>query len=229
MITVIHGDDIASSRIFFQRVKEKTPDRRTIAGSSVDMTQLAQLFDSENLFASSQTIFIEELLTKKKQSGDFEALLAFLNKHSYDNTIYLWEGKEVAKTILNKLKNVASHPYKLPQSLFQFLDSISPKNKQQALQLFHKTIVTAEQEVVFFMLIRHVRLMLALCDKEAQIDEVKRMASWQKSKIKKQAATFSKTGLGNALQQLHKIDYDHKTGATPMSLSASIDIFLMSL
>lgn len=229
MITIIHGDDIASSRNYLQTIKEKFPESRTIAGPAVDLTLLAQLFDSDNLFTTTKTVIIEELLTKKKQASEFSYLLEAINKHSADNAIYLWESKEVAKTIVNKFPGAQNQLYKLPQSLFQFLDSISPKNKKQALVLFHKTIITTEQELIFYMLIRHFRLMLALYDSEAAIDEVKRMSPWQKDKIKRQAALFSKEELSEAMQQLHIIDFEQKTGATPSALSASIDIFLLNL
>jgi DNA polymerase III delta subunit len=229
MITVIHGDDTASSRGLLHSLKEKSPDSPVLKGSSVDLTSLAQLFESDNLFGSSTTIFIEDLLTSKKQSSDQDAILSYLNKHSEENIIYIWEGKEVTKTVLNKLQHVASRLYKLPQSLFQFLDSISPQSKKGSLLLFHRTIATAEPELVFFMLIRHFRLLLALSKEEAAIDEVKRMSPWQKTKIKKQAASFSQEALKKHHRQLHEIDHSHKTGASPYPLSTSIDIFLMSL
>jgi DNA polymerase III delta subunit len=229
MITVIHGDDTASSRNLLHNLKEKSPDSRVLTGSAVDLTTLTQLFESESLFSASKTVFIEELLTQKKQSADLEAILQYLNRHAGEHTLYLWENKEVTKTILNKLKNVDSRLYKLPQSLFQYLDSISPTDKSRALQLFHKTIATAEPELVFFMLIRHFRLLLALSGDDAPIDEVKRMQPWQKNKIKKQASAFSGAALKKHYQILHEIDRSHKTGTSPLSLSASIDIFLMSL
>lgn len=229
MMYVIHGDDIASSRKYLQNMRDKSQGSKTLLASSIDMTALVQLFESDNLFSESSTFFIEDLLTKKKQASDLEAILKYLSIHAKENDIYLWEGKEVGKAILKRLPNATNLPHKLPQSMFQFLDSLSPKNKSQSLLLFHKTIATAEPELVFFMLIRHFRLMLALYDTEAQIDEVKRMAPWQKSKLKKQAVTFSKERLAVALSELHKIDFEQKTGATPMPFSASIDIFLMNL
>jgi DNA polymerase III delta subunit len=229
MIIVIHGDDIASSRKYLQSIKEKSSESKTIFGSAIDMTTLAQLFESDNLFTPSQTFFIEELLTKKKQAGDLDALLAYINKQASEHEIYLWESKEVGRTMLNKLPNAKNLSYKLPQSLFQFLDSLSPHNKNVTLKLFHHTLNTTEPELVFFMLTRHFRLMLGVYDNETHIDEVKKMAPWQMTKIKKQASQFTKEALATAMRALHAIDLEQKTGTAPLSLSASIDIFLMNL
>ena len=81
--------------------------------------------------------------------------------------------------------------------------------------------------MIFTMMIRHIRLMLALTDTTSEsIDEITRMQPWQRSKLQKQLSFFSKKQLQNLLLELYKIDKANKTSQQVLPLAAQIDIFL---
>ena len=78
------------------------------------------------------------------------------------------------------------------------------------------------------MLVRQFRLLMAI-KSNAEIDETKRMAPWQKGKMIKQAEGFSDEKLMDLYQKLYVIESGMKTGGNTLSLSDTIDIFLTEI
>ncbi len=151
MLTIIHGSDTALSRKYFLDEKQKLKDAILIEAEKVDLTELAQLFEGGGLFGETKYLFIEQLLTKRKKSSDFKDILTYLEKNAGENTIFLWEGKELERGTLNALKKAVVRTFKFPQTLFQLLDAILPDNNKTLIKLFHQTIETTEPEMIFFM------------------------------------------------------------------------------
>jgi len=229
MITIIHGTDIVASRKFFLNEKEKHESVQILDGEKITLTDMAQIFEGGGLFEESKTVFIEHFFARKKRKDEFTTLSEYLQKQS-GHTIYLWEGKELEKSAFNTFKTATPRVFKLPQTLFSFLDSIKPGNGKQLIALFHQTIETTEPEMVFFMLVRQIRLLLALLrPTEDVIDELKRLAPWQKTKLQQQAVAFGEHTLKNIYQQLFLIETGQKTGTLPNTILTSIDFLLLQI
>src|SRR6185437_7861967 len=152
MLTIIHGSDTAQSRKNFLAERAKYPDAILLDADQINISDLTQIFEGGGLFGESKYIFIEQYLTKKKKNSDYKAILTYLEKNAAENTIFLWENKELERGTLNELKKAAVKIFKLPQTLFILLDAIQPGNYKSLIKLFHETIETAETEMVFFML-----------------------------------------------------------------------------
>ncbi|MBI1982430.1 MAG: hypothetical protein HYY87_01175 [Candidatus Levybacteria bacterium] len=230
MITIIHGDDIVSSRNFLVGQKQKIKNPLEFNGESIAISDLVQIFEGGELFSDQKTLFLEDFLTKRKASKDKDQILSYLSKYQ-NHDIFLWEGKEVSAKSLSAFKKAEVKHFKLPQSLFLFLDSLKPGRGKLLIPLFHKTLENMEAEFVFYMLVRQFRLLLALSDlsSKEQIDEIKRMAPWQKSKLQRQAFLFTKDALTKNFAQLYAIDLAQKTGSLSLSLIQTIDFFLLDL
>lgn len=230
MITIIHGDDTAASRVQLNELRSKSPEAALLDGTTVTLTDLTQIIDGGGLFQNEKTVIIERLYTRKKAAKEFEALVSYLQSKTLENEIILWEDKELDKRSLSVFRHATVKDYKLPQTLFLFLDSIAPRQGAKLVQLFHKVLTTTEAEMVFFMLVRQIRLLLALHEKSSeQIDEVKRLAPWQLNKLQRQAVAFSSEQLISLHTHLFEIDHDMKTGELSTPLSTAIDIFLLSI
>jgi hypothetical protein len=121
--------------------------------------------------------------------------------------------------------------FKLPQTLFVFLDSFKPGNGKILIKLFHQTIETTEPEMVFFMLVRQIRLLLAVSEqaRDETIDELKRLAPWQRTKLEQQAKQFGPEELKKIYARLFLIEQGQKTGNLPNTILTSIDFFLLSI
>lgn len=230
MITIIHGSDTAASRTYLNDLRSKYPEAVLLDGSVVTLTDLTQTIDGGGLFNDEKTVIIERLYTRKKTAKEFEALVTYLQSKTLENEIILWEDKELDKRSLSVFRHATVKDYKLPQTLFLFLDSIAPRQGAKLVQLFHKVLLTTDAEMVFFMLVRQVRILLALSEKSSeQIDEVKRLAPWQLNKMQRQAKAFSVNELLKLHTQLFEIDRDMKTGGLSTPLSTAIDILLLSI
>jgi len=180
------------------------------------------------LFSDEKQIFIEDLLSKRKPSKEFDEIINYIASIK-DGSVYLWENKVLTKKQLNYFPKATVKESKLPQVLFTFLDNLLPGNSKHAISLFHQAILRSEPELLFYMIVRHFRLLLAVTDKSLEnIDEVLKMSPWQKSKLEKQSRSFTKEHLVKILKKLMNIDYFQKTGQSQLSLTQNIDMFLLS-
>lgn len=230
MLTIIHGSDVAASRKFFLDEKKRFADTAVLREDEVTLTHLAQLLEGGGLFEKAQAVFIEQLLTERRKSAEKEAILSYLVRKAKTHNIVLWEGKELAQAALSLLKGAIVKSFKLPSSLFVFLDAVKPNNGRQLIQLFHKSLHSTEPEMIFFMLVRQFRILLCLSDKQGEtISEVARLAPWQRSKFEKQARIFEKNLLKKYYFHLFELEQAQKTGALTSSLISQIDFFLVEI
>ncbi len=237
MLTIIHGSDTAASRKFFLEEKEKISGAELLKGSQINLTDLCQLLEGGGLFENSRAIFIDQFLTERKKSAERDAVISYLIEQAKNHAIFLWEGKELDKTTLSQFKQAEIRQFKLSSQLFTLMDAIKPKNGTQLIQLFHKSLETNDAEMIFFMLVRQFRILLALSEKALPagrqgtetISEVSRLAPWQKSKLEKQVNLLGKDSLQQLYSKLFQIEVGQKTGTLSSSLTSAIDFFLLGI
>lgn len=240
MITIIHGDDVVSSRDYLREEKQKHKESIFFEGKKITLTDLVQNIQGSGLFSDTKTIFIENFLTGvKKTSKDAKEIIDFIINNHKSSNIFLWEPKEFSKRELFAFKNAVAKNFKLPQNIFIFLDNIKPGNPKNHISLFHKTLKAGvKEELIFFMIQRQFRLLLSLCHPERSegsqndngtIDELIRLAPWQKGKLERQANLFTQTQLKRIYNNLYKIDYGLKTGRLNLTLSQAIDFLLYEI
>lgn len=230
MITIIHGDDILTSRQHFLDLKKNNSDALLLDGETLILTDIVQAAEGEGLFSKENTIFIESFLSKRKQSKEFDNILTYIVKNQEKTAFIFWEGKEIGKKLLAPFKNPKIQLFAFPNVLFSFLDSIKPGSGNISIKTFHAVTETIKEELVLFMLVRQFRLLLSVFEKSANnIDEVKRLAPWQLTKLQRQAHFFSKEQLMNIYKNLGKLDSGLKTGSLNLSLTQAIDFFLLEI
>ncbi len=232
MITIFYGDNIAASRKAYTSLREKEQEPIQFDGSKMTLTDFIQATQTQDLFdASTKTIFIEEFFSKRKASKEMDALIEAIIKAGNENTIIIWESKELTPKQAKTFTKATIQKFDFPKNLFAFLDSLKPGNSKQALLLFQECLHTEEPELLFFMMIRQIRMMLALSDGQDDnvIDEIKRMQSWQLPKLQKQAQVFGQESLLALYDKLYTIEYGQKTGRLATNLIEAIDFLLASL
>jgi DNA polymerase III delta subunit len=233
MITIIHGDDLASSRNYFLELKLQQKNAIIYDGSKVTITELVQDIEGSGLFNNSKTIFIEEILTKtKKTDKNVKEILNFIAKNSFESTFVLWESKEISKRDLSIFNKALVKFFKLPKNIFVFLDNLRPNNSRNLLNLFHQAIESGiKEELILFMLQRQIRILLGLVDpsSDAPIEELSRLAPWQRDKLQVQARYFDQTQLKKIYKKLFKIEVGQKTGGLSLSLVQAIDFLLLDI
>lgn len=230
MITVIHGEDIAASRKYFTALSEKETSASVFDGTKVTITDLVQIIDGSGLFDDTVTLFIEDFFSKRKTSKDVDEIVSYLVAHEKESNIFFWESKDLTKKTLSLFPKATIKQFALPKTLFAFLNALTPGNGNQLIRLFHQTLKTSEPELIFFMLLRQFRLLLALSDTSFEnIDEAQRLAPWQRGNLEKQARLFSEEKLKELYHKLYIIDLGQKTGTLGMNISQAIDFFLTDI
>lgn len=234
MITIMHGDNTAQSRNYYLQEREKHQEKVILDGVVLRLTDFLQAISGNGLFGDQQTIFIEDLLSKGKASKELDEIVTALV--ASDSPLYLWESKELTAKQLKPFTKAMVKAFKIPTTVFAFLDSLSPKNKTQAIKLLHQLLETEDANFALFMLQRQTRILLSLrvIANEAKqssitISEVKRLAPWQKGKMEKQAKSFTLEQLLSLHEQLFQLDLSQKTGALSQPLDTSLDFLLLSM
>lgn len=225
MVTLIHGDDTVSSRKYLIELKTSSENSVTLDGKELILTDLVHTLKSNSLFSNKKNIFIEGFFSRKTK--ELEGAIDLINNNSNLN-IVLWDENELSRPQLSAFSKAAIKLFKIPQSLFSFLDGIKPGNLQN-VTLFHSALKNSDENFIFSMIIRQFRLLLALRGgQNDSIDELQRLGSWQIEKLKRQSKMFSFEQLKKIYNKLYEIDLNIKTGVYP-NLTAAIDILLLDI
>lgn len=229
MVLIIHGNDLAASRDYYSKEKDKLQSPILMEGEGLSYDQIFQTLENKTIFDSKITLAIENFFSKNKSNSiEFKKIIEYLNSDQNLEIIF-WESTEISKTNQTILKNSTVKAFSYPQVLFQFLDSLKPGNGEYLIKLAHELGKNMEIELIFFMIVRQFRLMISQLESGAKIEEAKRLQSWQAAKFSKQSAAFRKEKLLKLYNQLFEIDLAQKTGKLPYSIDKSIDIFLLGL
>lgn len=231
MKTLIHGNDLEKSRVFFNEAKALGKNLVFLNGEGITFDIFFQASEGQSLFSDETTIVIENLFSKNKINAiEIKKILEYINSNKILNII-IWEQTEVSKTSVLQLKDFDVKSFVIPQQMFTFLEQIRPNNSQSLIKLFHELRKTQEPEMILFMIVRQLRLLIqASSNYKNQIDEAKKMASWQVSRLKSQAKFFTKEELLTAYNKLFDLERKQKIGTLPASsLDINIDFFLTDL
>ena len=231
MITIIHWDDIVSSRKYLLDQKQQSTSQISFDGQ-FELEEFIQASQKNDLFLSEKKIFIENFFSKNKLNSTFtKNILEYINKNNQSFDLTFWEGKELSRSQISLLDKPVVKSFMIPKNIFLFLDSIKPGNYKISIDLFHKSSQNTEVELIFFMLQRQTRLLLSILDKKNKtpVDEVARLAPWQRGKLEKQAGLISLEKLLKSHKNLFDIEIGLKTGTLPYSLKKAIDFFLLGI
>lgn len=235
MLLVLHGDNTVESRqnLFERRqtAKEKGQEILVLDGRNLDLTAFIQALESQSLFSREKLVIVEDLFAENSRGPLAAAVMNHLTKNPPLVELVLWERKLLTPAVLKQLKNlpkISLKTFKHPAIIFTFLESLKPQNVTATLALLQQTLALSQPEVIFFMLVRHFRLLLAL-KLDANIAEIKRLMTWQSGKLKKQAALFEKDQLLKIYKELLIIDYQSKSGRLNLDLTKTLESFIMTI
>lgn len=224
---VIHGENIIQSRnklmqIINQAKNDNILVERLVA-KDLDLPHLESKLQKTDLFGHSRMIVIEELHSLSR-SKKLTAMIELLVKS--DLEICLWEKRQLTAVMLKKLGKAQLYEFKLANSLFSWLDSLSPNNstKTQQLKYFQEAIAENDEFMCFAMLVRQVRLLI-----QASSNGEIKGPYFVINKIRSQARQFSLPQLLKLHQQLYQLDLEIKTSTNHLTLSQSIELIITNL
>jgi len=227
MITIFHGDNLVQSRQklveLLEQAKQKNIKIKRLRAKKLQPPELEAELVSNDLFGNERLVVIEELhslpTSKRKKT-----LIELAAKSSTD--LCLWEKRELTKTMLKKFPKAKVQLFKVANSLFNWLDSLSPqeKTKKQQLKLLKQTLVEEDEYTCFAMLCRQVRLLI-----QAKEGSQIKGPPFVINKIKRQAQQFSFHQLLDLHHQLHQLDQQLKTSSNILDLNKQLDLMILYL
>ncbi len=231
MITIIHGDSTDESREYFLKTKAAFQNLFSLDGQNITKENLINFFEGGNLFYEEKNLAIENLLSRNKPGKNLDQFIEILNGNEKKSNIVIWEEKEISQKNLNLFPEAQVQIFKIPKLIFNFLDSLKPGNGKSLIVVFHKLLENTPIEIILYMLVRQLRLLIALSseDKTDEIEEIQRIAPWQKGKLERQATFFERNKLTNLYHRLYNIDLSAKTGTISTPLTNAIDFLLLGI
>lgn len=227
-IYVFSGEDIVSSRKAFlehlEGLKRDGFEVEMVNGKDLTLELLELLSLPISLFGEKKALTIENLFTgtkSKEKDKIIEKIVSLL-----DCYLVIWENKDFSKAEQLKYpKNFIFKNFKLPASLFIFLDHLLPNNSVSNLKYLTIALETVETNFLFLMLIRQIRLLILAEDP----NDLLKLAPWQKSKLQKQVNSFKAEQLTEIYTKLLKIDYNQKTSSTPFALEHELELLIADI
>ncbi len=223
MIYFIHGSDIQTSYLRLQELITSFKDYRKVSIFKENIDMLYQTLFSQDLFETNKLVVVENLLSDKKiNTKDLKSL-------SPKIMVIFWEDQEISASRLKDFLNIAKiENFKLPQTLFYFLDSISPNSKNT---LINMTKLEKDQKGLSWHLENRLfQLILAklnLTQTEASQILGKTIAPWQWQKITSQARIFELEKLKTLFSAVLKIETLVKTGVSSLTESTLISLMFV--
>ena len=214
---ILHGDDETKSRQRLTQLIATSQASEIIRteAKDLDLTTLNQQTNSLGFFTTSRLIVIYNPFSIPNTK-----ILDFLKDHQNDDFI-LWQDKTINAGSLRSFSQAKIESFKLNPLVFNFVESLRPNNQTQLINLFRQYLDKDESlEFLFAMLVRQIRMLLSPLDT---------VPPWQRTRLEKQAKSFSRSQLISLHHQLYNIDKAIKTGTTPLNLSDLILELLLSM
>ena len=149
-----------------------------------------------------------------------------------ESDLFIWEGKKMDARKLGWVKKKGRlEEYSYPKVLFKLVEVVGAVSKGEVLELFNETTSRMPVELVYFMLVRQLRLLLLISHNgvDAAIKETASLQSWMIGKFKAQASSIGQERLKKLYKQILYIDYQQKSGQANLSLKQTLDIWLSQL
>lgn len=224
---VIHGENQVQSRQKLVEIIEQAQEKQVLVerldANQLDLPTLEEKLQKTDLFGHARMLVVEGLHSlpkSKKQSRLIQMLL------EAEIQVCLWEKRQLTPTMLKKLASAKVYEFKLANSLFAWLDSLSPQPNSKARQVkLLKTAVTDSGEYMcLIMLARQVR-MLILAKTGGEIAG----PFFVVNKVKQQAGQFELAQLITLHSQLYQLDLEQKTSTNLQELAGSLERVIVLL
>lgn len=222
MITILHGDNIESSRNELTSMIASSKDKeiRRLDGKHLDENSLIQALESNSLFGSTILVVIENLFTplgrKTKRIKEFTKII---DGNTQTTDCICWEPKELSKEVLSCFQSkITSHVFSIPKSIFTFLDTFT-------IRMFDEVVQTNAPELVWSMMITRMRQLIQI---QSGVTPAK-LQSWQVSRLTNQARSFTMEKLLKMYKKMLNMEYSLKSGTSPFTFADMIKQWIIEL
>jgi len=229
MITIIHGDNIESSRNELTSIIAscKGKEIRRLDEKHLDETALIQAMESNSLFSTNVVVIIENLFTplgrKTKRIKEFTKII---DDNTQSADCICWEPKELSKEVLSCFTSkIASKVFSIPKTIFIFLDTIKTNNAKTLLSMTDELFLVSAPELVWNMMISRMRQLIQIQSGETPA----KLQSWQVSRLTNQARSFTMDKLLKSYKNMLDMEYALKSGLSPFTFADMIKQWILEL
>jgi len=227
MLTIICGENtIAAYNFFLERKKEFIDKKYEVLEIKPEAFEELVTWQSENLslFTKKRVFFTRNL--NKKINKKNERTLNFISQIAKDKNINIFDFEEsIEKRNIKIQKNVLIKEFKLPTSIFNFLDSFYPGNFKNVIKNLNLLLETTAVELIFFMVTKRIRQLLMVKFN----NKINGIQLWQLKKLNSQAKLWSKKSLIKLYQSLFQLEIKEKTSNNPFELKKSLELLFSYL
>lgn len=204
-IFLLHGENELKAYERLQKFIE-TAKSRSWEVVYVDETALSlrEVFISKSLLSGESFFILRDISKLSKRETDW---LKKVSDRLDGNLIIYYKGIAPVTFIKSLPETIKIEEFKLPKLLFEFLESVRPKNQKRAIELFHRVTETEPAEMVFSLLSRQLRDIYWVKAEEGSLP----YPSWRVGKLKTQAINYSTNQLIKLIGNLAEIDIEAKT------------------
>lgn len=222
---ILHGENQVQSRKALSEVvrqaKKDGLEVTRLSGEDLDKEKLLTAVRSQALFGGDHLVVVEDFF------ATFKSASKTLKEIPLDGAqLVFWESKPLSKSSVSGLdRNFEILEFRIPVSVFKFLDSLAPNNVHIALKLLQQAVKDDSADFILLMIARQVRLLIW-----AKLDpKTLKVAPWQRSRIIEQAKKWDKDKLLSFHTELLNLDRANKRSRLPEDLSASLDLLVAGL
>jgi hypothetical protein len=210
---IIHGDHEPNSRAEFVSLRKSAVNAQELDGGKISLPELLSYTSAQSFFGPPD-IFITNFFSRKVGSLK-QDLVEFFISHQ-DLPITFYETKDVSRELKGfATANIKKFP--LPQTIFTFLDTLD-------ISSLHLALKSTPPEAILVLLAGQLHKLLLF-----SLGETSVFASWQVPRLKSLLAKFDSAKITKTQKCLLDIDYQHKTGQLPTSLSTALELLILSL
>lgn len=218
---VLHGDNQVESRSALDRLlKDHPAEIVRLDGAKAALVDVKQALESVTLFGDTRFVVIDSLLSSVKSRRQQE-IADYLLTLPFDNLI-LWEPKQIKTAFLKKLPSSSVTEFKISSAIFSLLDAILPGNTQAILRHFNAACASDPPELIVFMLLRQLRFLITAKTQLSLLTG----PSWLTGRYLTQSRRFRLEELLELHRRLYRLLLDVNTGASPLPLAVSLEIYL---
>lgn len=225
MITLIHGDNQAKSRLklveLVTAAKEMGTTVTTLNGASLSAGELEAALGSTGLFGDKQLVVIENLLAGVR-SKHKTALIEMVKKATID--VMIWESKTLTAAGAKQVAGAKVEAFPINSSVFTWLDQLGgsePNTKK--LATLHQALEQSEPQLCFALLARQVRLLIQVASHTPVA-----MAPFALTKLKSQVKNFTLPQLRALHNKLYQLDLDQKQSGKLIDLRQELELLTLA-
>ncbi len=218
MFHIIAGEDTSRARARFVELKKSLQEKgitfTELTESSLD--ELGWKLASPSLFESPGGYVIDSILHKKKVQEKISAFdLANTHLIGFDTKSY--------EPALRRMYPTAQIEFfKLPTSLFSFLDSFTPGKAKYCVPLLKEIMTDENDPMIFFLLRKRIRDLILI--RSGGKPSAKQ--AWQVQRLATQANQWSLESLKKLYLNLFQIEKNTKTSSMTSSLQKSLETLI---